>query len=129
MSMLKQYLPAIFFLIVIGSLFLPWVRIDSLLGEITENGIDTDDGKIGLAVAVVGIAASMFMTMNKWMPVVASLAGLLLLGGAIYEYMSITGDEELEVLGTVEVGLGLWLMGAASAAALLASLWYYMGKK
>jgi hypothetical protein len=89
--------------------FLPWAE----LGPFSVNGTEGGDGwfSVGLAIAGAGL-----IWLNRWLiAVVPAVLGAAL---AVYEVINIS-TSEVGIFGNFTVGIGVWLLLAASVVAVI----------
>jgi len=105
--------------------FLPWMSVVSGFGGIDVTGMDTDDGKIvvllAIAVAIIGIV---MLRTPKRMPVAALAVAVPGLIVSIIDYKDVS-DRVSGVsseFARAEVGYGLYMTIAGFAAAILGGL-------
>src|SRR5262245_6692843 len=110
---------------------LDWVTVTGGAGgEIGRKGIDTDDGKIALALVMLGFVAALFATMFR------SSGGFIvvgLLGAGCLAIGIVDGRDAADRIANVDdsaapagffhasVGTGLWLLGIGGALMLVAA--------
>lgn len=106
-------------------LILPWASVD-LGGGFSESisGLDTDDGKIMLvlALAIIGVGVVHMLKRAQWAFIALIVLALAALGLTIFEITDISGTDGL--LGaSISVGIGLWVDLIGSLAALGGVIW------
>jgi hypothetical protein len=100
----------------VGTL-LPWVS----LGFISANGIDTDDGKLAMGLALVGaaLAGGVLAWRRRWLAIIGVLAALASLALVIYEIAHVASTN-VNAFGSSEhlnPGSGLYLGAIGSVVA------------
>lgn len=121
---LLRFLPAIGAAIVLVGCLGSWVSIDAGLASSSISGLDTDDGKILLGVAIVLIAGTLLAS-RRWMWIVLSIVALLALVIAVADLVDV-GSEDVPTFGDViqvSAGWGLWLCVLGGLVCLGATAW------
>jgi len=105
-------------LAVIGA-FLPWIKIDTVFGSLTANGVD--DGRDGTITAIAGAVGALVLWLKPSWRWLACLCGLVVAAVAIYDIVDVDNkakelEAEAEGFANVSVGSGLYVTLVAGIA-------------
>lgn len=101
-------------------LLLPWATLDAFGASSSVTGLDTDDGKLMLALAIglIGVTVVYMRTSATWAAILSILVALGALGLTLFEISDVSGSFE-----GISVGSGLWVDLIGSVLAVAGSIW------
>ena len=101
-------------------LLLPWATLDAFGQSTSVSGLDTDDGKLMLvlAIALIGVTVVYMRTSATWAAILSILVALAALGLTLFEIQDVSGSFE-----GISVGAGLWVDLIGSVLAVAGSIW------
>lgn len=96
---------------------LPWMEVGSGFGSVSRSGLD--GGGDGLIIALAAAGAILFAIAAKYLPytILVVVAGLLV-AWDFYDVWQRVADVEDEEFLVASVGIGLWLLVAATVASI-----------